>query len=205
MTQDTECIEVKEQLTMEDQIDIKISVMKLSGLLAWNIKKRKIIYSVCVALGLLTFAGAWFISIKYNKPKISLMVISRIYTIISLAEAILAESLYIRSVKRNFIKNYKVVCKKYNIDFTKSQESCFKIQGNYIEDGSDDLCIKYFIGDYLRNFEEEKFYIIEFTGGRYTYFKKDTFSDKSEFDKIVAMIESKKKALSSENENGDGK
>ena len=34
-----------------------------------------------------------------------------------------------------------------------------------------------------------KFYILEFTNARYIFFKKDSFSGKDEFDKLIAEIE----------------
>ncbi|AIN92928.1 hypothetical protein JO40_01305 [Treponema putidum] len=62
-----------------------------------------------------------------------------------------------------------MISKRCNFDFKRPHDSYFRIKENYIECESYNTITKYLINDYVRNFEEEKFYIIEFTNWRYIY------------------------------------
>lgn len=77
---------------------------------------------------------------------------------------------------------------------TKEIESITKIEDDTIimkELGTTTVYLK---SDYLRNTENEKSYIMEFTNGRFIFFKKDTFKTQERYQELIKELQSKRKA-----------
>ena len=206
MEKQNQKIEITQRITLQDQLDIFLSVRKLSGLFARDVRNVRILFFVLFIIP--AFFTVWMVFFAKHKIFESNVIASAcicaelLGAVYFLYCVIFAEKLAGKGFKKNMTKSLKAISKKYNFDFTRPQETCTRIQGDWIEEESDHSITKYFLGDYVRNLEAEKFYIIEFTRARYAHFKKDIFSGKSEFDKIIEMIESKKQVITSGTESG---
>ncbi|MBO4320844.1 MAG: hypothetical protein J5857_10305 [Treponema sp.] len=110
------------------------------------------------------------------------------YAFVALIWMIFAKRIDEFRIRKNIRNNRMVAGKKYNIPLS-SIECITVIEDDYVETRELGSSTRYLKKDYLRNFEDDKFYILEFTNGRYLFFKKDSFPSKEDFDKLIEEID----------------
>lgn len=88
------------------------------------------------------------------------------------------------------LKKYDAeVLKRYNI--SENIETIIEVTDSYIETVSLGTISRYNLQDYITNSESEKFYILEFSNGRYIFLKKEILGKKENYDAIIKTIEEK--------------
>ena len=176
-------IEIKESKSFDDTVEIAILLRKFSGLSARDARRRRGIYAVYFVLML----GFLYFSIRIKG--LFGICLSGALAVFSLLNIIFAEKINNKNIRRNMERNFKVINKKYNRDFTEPQTSLTKIHDGIIEMESQDKVTKCFAKDYIKNWEEGRFYVLEFKNGSYIFFKKETFKTKDDFYAVINEIE----------------
>ena len=184
---------IKENISEQDSIDIQLELYNLAGMTSKKVRKARILWGVCLALGILMIVYGF----KFHKLNKSdylhlayfFFLLGIVYCFRSIFAIIFAK----QNLKSRIIKNFKkynaVARQKYNINET--YESTTEIKDGYIETSSLDTVTKFSLKDYVSKSENEKFYIFEFTNGRYIFFKKETFPNKEKYDELVNEIENR--------------
>ena len=171
---------IKESVSVEDQINITIDIWKQTGILSKNIKKRRI-FSTCLIIGFLVVA------FMLSKGYLFQRIISVIYTLWCLAEIIFAKQRYVRKVKKNLRKQYALTAEQFNLP-KDNIEVITEITDDYIETTKLGTSIKFLLKDFLSDMENEAFYILKFTNGRFVYLKKDVFETKTQYEELLEYI-----------------
>ena len=160
-------MELKCKKTIQDTIDSTIIVRRLSGIEKKNTKQRQIIYTVFLLISIYLL----FLGIKAKLLSTSIM--SAILIIISCINIIFAKKINNRNCKKNILKNYKTISKNYNHDFLESTDLNIKIENGFIETETLGSITKYSTEDYIKSFTEDRFYVFEFTNGKYIFINKE--------------------------------
>ncbi|UTC51189.1 hypothetical protein [Treponema sp. OMZ 855] len=171
---------IKESVSVEDQINITIDMWKQTGILSKNIKKRRILLTCLIisflVLVLILIKGYLFQSI-----------IGVSYILWVLAEIIFAKQIYLRKLKKNLRKQYALAAEKFNLPKDKI-EVITEITDGYVEAIKLGTSTKFLLKDFLFDIDNEAFYILEFTNGRFLYFKKDAFETKEQYEELLEYI-----------------
>lgn len=176
---------IKEIVTLDDWINIQIAVVELSGVEEKRLQTRlRFFVFVFVISMMLCVIG--FVYKLYLAALVEL--IAAVYAVIQIA---FSKKINLKRLKKGIRKNIKLVEEKYNYSMEK-MEVITEIKDDYIESTTLDTTIKYQKKDYITHFENELFYIIEFTKGRYLFFKKEIFKDKDAFLEIINEIKNVK-------------
>lgn len=176
---------IKEIVTLDDWINIQIAVVELSGVEEKRLQPRlRFFVFVFVISMMLCVIG--FVYKLYLAALVEL--IAAVYAVIQIA---FSKKINLKRLKKGIRKNIKLVEEKYNYSMEK-MEVITEIKDDYIESTTLDTTTKYQKKAYITHFENELFYIIEFTKGRYLFFKKEIFKDKDAFLEIINEIKNVK-------------
>ncbi len=176
---------IKEIITLDDWINTQIAVVELSGVGKKRLQTRLIFFVFLFVVAMMFFVFG-FVHKLYLAALVEL--IAAVYAVIQIA---FSKKIYLKRLKKGMRKNVKLVEEKYNYSMEK-MEAIMEIKDNYIESTTLDTTTKYQKKDYITHFENELFYIIEFTKGRYLFFKKETFKDKDAFFEVINEIKNVK-------------
>ena len=182
-------MEIKENISEQDSIDIQLELYNLVGMTSKKVRKARILWFVCLVLGILMIVYG-FKFYKLNKSDYFayfLLLLGIVYCFRSIFGIIFAKQNFKSRIIKNLKKYNAVARQKYNINDT--YESRTEIKDGYIETSSLDTVTKFSLKDYVSKSENEKFYIFEFTNGRYIFLKKETFPNKEKYDELVKEIE----------------
>lgn len=186
---------IKEKISEQDCIDITLELYNLVGMTKKKLRKSRILWFVNLAIGIIMIIlGFSFLKIDESDylffPSFFL-ILGTIYFIRSVFAIIFLKRNYKSRLVKS-LKEYNAIARqKYNINDT--YEVTTEIKDGYIESSSLDTISKYSLKDYITNFENDRFYIIEFTNGRYIFLKKETFEYKEKYDELINEIEKSKK------------
>ncbi len=176
---------IKEIVTLDDWINIQIAVVELSGVEKKRLQTRLnsfvFVFVISMMLCVVTFVDKLYLFALVE-------LIAAVYAVIQIA---FSKKIDLKRLKKGIRKNIKVAEEKYNYSMEK-MEVITEIKDDYIESTTLDTTIKYQKKDYITHFENELFYIIEFTKGRYLFFKKEIFKDKDAFLEIINEIKNVK-------------
>lgn len=174
-------MEIRERLTISDLVENQMDLMQRSNVAKQNIKKRRAIYLVISFLGVILFG------ISIPARSLFLAILSGVYLLWGLFEAIFAKNRYLNIGRKNMKRNMELTAKQFNIDL-KDFESVTKFNDEEIimeERGTSTIYLK---SDFVQHTENARSYIFEFTNGRFIYFKKDTFTTKENYLDILNEI-----------------
>lgn len=153
---------------------------KYLGLSKQDNKRRRIMYSVFLVFAL--FLLTWSVLIHYYCT----IVVSGLLVIFAVYNIIYSQKVNEKNIRRNFKKNFLVMKEKFSmsgeLDFT------VKIYDDYLESISNDTTVKMEFKDYLNNYDEPEYYVLEFTQGRFIFLKKSAFESSEKFDEILGAI-----------------
>ena len=176
-------MELRENLSFDDLVENWMDLLQRSNMAKINISKRRKIFAIMAIIGvILAIIG---IIGKYTL----LQILGLLYLTWGLIESAFARQRYLRYNRKNMRKNLEATAKQYGIADT-AIESVTNIEDDHIamtERGTSTIYRKV---DYLGNTENERSYIIEFTNGRYIYFKKSSFANKEHFLQVLHAITS---------------
>lgn len=185
---------IKEEISEQDSIDIGLEVYNLVGMTKKKILKARLTWGIVLVLGIIMIVfGFNFLKLNnsYHRFIASfLFILGAIYCLRSLFAIIFMKRIYKSRLIKSLKKYYATARQKYNIN--DNYEETTEIKDGYLVSSSLDTITKYSLKDYIRNFENEKFYILEFTNGRFIFLKKQTFENKEKYDELIKEIETEK-------------
>ncbi len=164
-------MEILSKNTLQDTIEAEIILRRLSGILERHNRRGRILYCGFLVLGVILFV--WDLRLKLlfsTVPSVALV-------IASLVNIIFADRINRYYYKRSIKRNYKIVSKKYNYDFCEPTTVKIIIENDFVEVETLDQITKFYIKDYVRYFKEGRFYIFEFTNGKYIFIDIEDVSD----------------------------
>lgn len=181
---------IKEVLTKDEKIETGLKMMYLSGIMQDRQRKIRRIYIRRIVMGIILAAISFLLLFRgYNDALAHAgIVFGLIYVFVDLGFLIFEKRIDEYRVRKSIRNNLEVIEKKYDISIDKC-ESVAVIEDDYVQLDELGSSTRYLKKDYLSNIEDDKFYILEFTNARYIFFKKDSFSGKDEFDKLIAEVE----------------
>jgi predicted membrane protein len=188
-------MQIKEEISEQDRIDIALELNNLTGMIKKKLFKARIMWFVILALGIImVLFGLNFLK-KNNSALFYFELFFLILGIVYCIRALFAIIFLKRNYKSHMIKNLKkydaTVRQKYNLNDT--YEITTEIKDGYIETSSLGTTTKYSLKDYISKSENERFYIFEFSNGRYFFFKKEAFKTQEAYDELVNEFEKGKK------------
>ena len=175
---------IKEILSDEDKVNIKMDVIDRSNVTKSNLKRWRIRDSLCSVFGIIVIY--WGIIKEYR----SLIIIFGVVTIVCLLELIFARRIYLHRTQKSIQKQDRIIKAQYNIP-EGSVESITEIKEDTVETRELGNTLIYKKEDFIRDYESNKFYILEFTNGRFLYFKKETFKNEEEYFSMIKEIHCK--------------
>ena len=186
---------IKEEFSEQDNIDIALELYNLLGITNKKLRKSRILCCVNLALGIIMI----ILGFNFFKQSESifffpcfLLILGTVYVFRSIFGIIFLKRSYKSRLIKGLKKYNEATRKKYNISDT--HEVATEIKDGYIETSSLGTIVKYSLKDYVTKLENERFYIFEFTNGRYIFFKKETFENKEKYDELVKEIVEAEKA-----------
>ena len=188
-------MQIREEISEQDSIDIGLESYNLTGMIKKKLFKARIMWFVVLALGIIMIIfGTSFL--KTNNSDfafldIFLLFLGIVYCIRALFAIIFLKRNYKSRMIKNMKKYYTTIRQKYNLDET--YEVITEIKDGYIESSSLGTITKYSLKDYISKSENERFYIFEFTNGRYLFFKKECFKTQEAYDELVNEFEKGRK------------
>lgn len=188
-------MQIREEISEQDSIDIGLESYNLTGMIKKKLFKARIMWFVVLALGIIMIIfGTSFL--KTNNSDfafldIFLLFLGIVYCIRALFAIIFLKRNYKSRMIKNMKKYYATIRQKYNLDET--YEVITEIKDGYIESSSLGTITKYSLKDYISKSENERFYIFEFTNGRYFFFKKKCFKTQEAYDELVNEFEKGRK------------
>ena len=178
-------MELKFKTTIQDSIDSEIIRRRLSGIEKRSNLRRRIPYIILLILSSCIF----FLSIKAKMHATSTT--AGIISLISVINIIFAKQINNYYLKKNAIRNIKIINKQYNYNFLEPIDCNIKIENEFVETEILGTITKYPINEYLRSFTEDRFIFFEFTIGRYIYITKENLSQDL-LEKFCKTLESKR-------------
>ena len=184
---------IKENISEQDNIDISLELYNLTGMFKKKLQKARILWFVVLVLGIIMIilGFRWF---DINESDIFVPCFILILGIIYFIRSLFAIIFLKRNYKSRLIKNLKkynaTVRQKYNINDT--YEAITEIKDGFIESSMLGTITKYSLKDYIAKLENERFYILEFTNGRYIFLKKDSFENKEQYNELIKELEEEK-------------
>ena len=182
---------INEKINRKDRIDINLKMLELTGVKKQRIRKMRIFYAVCVLIGL----GLVIIEIlqyrlkqKLDFMEMTFLLLGVLYASYSCFKLVNAEKADKKRLIKSYNKTFEMLEKQYDISLD-NVETVTEIKDDCIESISMGTTTKYLKKDFVKYFEDDAFYILEFTVGRYLFFKKDIFSTQEEFLQIIKEIQ----------------
>jgi hypothetical protein len=105
-------------------------------------------------------------------------------------ELIFARRIYLHRTQKSIQKQDRIIKAQYNIP-EGSVESITEIKEDTVETRELGNTLIYKKEDFIRDYESNKFYILEFTNGRFLYFKKETFKNEEKYFSMIKEIHCK--------------
>ena len=173
---------LKETTSKQDRIDIALEMYNLIGITKKTLRKTKIGWFVVLIIGIGTLVMGYFMRTTGKNDNIRSMI-----------GLIFLEREYKARVAKKLKKYDAEVLKRYNI--SENIETIIEVTDSYIETVSLGTISRYNLQDYITNSESEKFYILEFSNGRYIFLKKEILGKKENYDAIIKTIEEKENIL----------
>ena len=186
---------LKETTSKQDRIDIALEMYNLIGITKKTLRKTKIGWFVVLIIGIGTLVMGYFMRTtgKNGNFRYFIYLFGIFYIIRSMIGLIFLEREYKARVAKKLKKYDAEVLKRYNI--SENIETIIEVTDSYIETVSLGTISRYNLQDYITNSESEKFYILEFSNGRYIFLKKEIFGKKENYDAIIKTIEEKENIL----------
>lgn len=182
-------MEIREVLTEEEKIEIAIKTLELSGIMQERLRKMRKANLIRVVVGLVLVAEGFLLRSQGRTGEFGdfSVIFGSVYGVLSLLALIYAKQIDVQRIRKS-LKNNRKVLEKNGMLSALNEECVTVIENDYAEITERGTSTKYLKKDYVRNFEDEKFCILEFTNGRFIFFKKDTFSGKDEFSDVIREI-----------------
>lgn len=186
---------LKETTSKQDRIDIALEMYNLIGITKKTLRKTKIGWFVVLIIGIGTLVMGYFMRTtgKNGNFRYFIYLFGIFYIIRSMIGLIFLEREYKARVAKKLKKYDAEVLKRYNI--SENIETIIEVTDSYIETVSLGTISRYNLQDYITNSESEKFYILEFSNGRYIFLKKEILGKKENYDAIIKTIEEKENIL----------
>ena len=186
---------LKETTSKQDRIDIALEMYNLIGITKKTLRKTKIGWFVVLIIGIGTLVMGYFMRTtgKNGNFRYFIYLFGIFYIIRSMIGLIFLEREYKARVAKKLKKYDAEVLKRYNI--SENIETIIEVTDSYIETVSLGTISRYNLQDYITNSESKKFYIIEFSNGRYIFLKKEILGKKENYDAIIKTIEEKENIL----------
>ena len=186
---------LKETTSKQDRIDIALEMYNLIGITKKTLRKTKIGWFVVLIIGIGTLVMGYFMRTtgKNGNFRYFIYLFGIFYIIRSMIGLIFLEREYKARVAKKLKKYDAEVLKRYNI--SGNIETIIEVTDSYIETVSLGTISRYNLQDYITNSESEKFYILEFSNGRYIFLKKEILGKKENYDAIIKTIEEKENIL----------
>ena len=186
---------LKETTSKQDRIDIALEMYNLIGITKKTLRKTKIGWFVVLIIGIGTLVMGYFMRTtgKNGNFRYFIYLFGIFYIIRSMIGLIFLEREYKARVAKKLKKYDAEVLKRYNI--SENIETIIEVTDSYIETVSLGTISRYNLQDYITNSESEKFYILEFSNGRYIFLKKEILGKKDNYDAIIKTIEEKENIL----------
>ncbi|UTD04993.1 prevent-host-death family protein [Treponema denticola] len=186
---------LKETTSKQDRIDIALEMYNLIGITKKTLRKTKIGWFVVIIIGIGTLVMGYFMRTtgKNDNFRYFIYLFGIFYIIRSMIGLIFLEREYKARVAKKLKKYDAEVLKRYNI--SENIETIIEVTDSYIETVSLGTISRYNLQDYITNSESEKFYILEFSNGRYIFLKKEILGKKENYDAIIKTIEEKENIL----------
>ena len=183
---------LKETTSKQDRIDIALEMYNLIGITKKTLRKTKIGWFVVLIIGIGALVMGYCMrnTGKNDNFRYFIYLFGIFYIIRSMIGLIFLEREYKARVAKKLKKYDAEVLKRYNI--SENIETIIEVTDSYIETVSLGTISRYNLQDYITNSESKKFYIIEFSNGRYIFLKKETFKNKENYDSIIKIIEENK-------------
>ena len=172
---------LKETTSKQDRIDIALEMYNLIGITKKTLRKTKIgwVVVLIIGIGALVMGYCMRNTGKNDNFRYFIYLFGIFYIIRSMIGLFFLEREYKARIAKKLKKYDAEVLKRYNIS-------------ENIETVSLGTICRYNLQDYITNSESKKFYIIEFSNGRYIFLKKETFKNKENYDSIIKIIEENK-------------
>lgn len=186
---------LKETTSKQDRIDIALEMYNLIGITKKTLRKTKIGWFVVLIIGIGTLVMGYFMRTtgKNGNFRYFIYLFGIFYIIRSMIGLIFLEREYKARVAKKLKKYDAEVLKRYNI--SENIETIIEVTDSYIETVSLGTISRYNLQDYITNSESERFYILEFSNGRYIFLKKEILGKKENYDAIIKTIEEKENIL----------
>jgi hypothetical protein len=185
---------LKETTSKQDRIDIALEMYNLIGITKKTLRKTKIGWSVVLIIGIGALAMGYCMRNTGKSGNFRyfsyLYVFGILYIIRSMVGLIFLEREYKSRATKKLKKYDAEVLRRYNI--SENIETTIEVTDSYVETVSLGTISRYNLQDYITNSESKKFYILEFSNGRYIFLKKETFKNKENYDSIIKIIEENK-------------
>lgn len=184
---------IKEELSEQDNIDISLELYELVGMTKKKLKKARAVWILNLVLGITMLVLGYSFYKNDQSDHLFFAIFFLLLGTFYFFRSVFAIIFLKKSYKARLIKSLKkynaTTRQRYNINDT--YEVTTEIKDGYIETSSLGIITKYSLNDYVKKLENEKFYIFEFTNGRYIFFKKETFKDADQYNELVKEIEQK--------------
>ena len=186
---------LKETTSKQDRIDIALEMYNLIGITKKTLRKTKIGWFVVLIIGIGALVMGYCMrnTGKNDNFRYFIYLFGIFYIIRSMIGLIFLEREYKARVAKKLKKYDAEVLKRYNI--SENIETIIEVTDSYIETVSLGTISRYNLQDYITNSESEKFYILEFSNGRYIFLKKEILGKKENYDAIIKTIEEKENIL----------
>ncbi len=175
-------MEIRETFTFDDKVDEAIALRKISGLLARDNLRRRIFYGIFTA-GFLVF------TVLFAKDGyVASAVVNGAFVLFGLYNIVFAQRVNVFNIRRNSKRNMRALTKKYGPDIEKPRESVIRISDGFAEVEVDGSVTRWPAKDFVRDFDEGKFHVFEFTCGRYIFVRRESLGGQVVLDEAVAAL-----------------
>lgn len=182
-------MEIKEILTEEEEIELAMKMLHFSGIMKERQRKIKKANCIRIIAGIVIVVLGFLLRAQGRVVEFGnfSVIFGSIYGFLSLCFLIFAKRIDEKRVRKSLQNNRKIMEKNGKLSLS-GVESVTVIENDYVETTARGTSTKYLKKDYVRNFDDGSFFVLEFTNGRFIFFKKDTFSGKDEFSNVIREI-----------------
>lgn len=176
-------MEIKETLTINDLISIQMDIFEKSDVTKYHIKKKKLVFFILLLISISSFV----VSLIKELPLFGFF--SFIFTLSFIFEIIFAKRRYFAYIQKNIKKNIEMTAKQYGFSLNRFESNTLITNDKVISE-SRGTSTTYLKSDFMNVSENDKSYILQFTNGRFIYFKKSTFNTNDEYLALINVIKS---------------